>query len=113
MKRSPGVAGALWRSPFSSRKGWSPAGPRRAEEAVPEVRPDPHHAAQPGVGRPEADRAPQPAEVRQQVGDDPLPARIDAEGEEDRRLGQRREDVLGLGVGIVRDLRIGPARLPT
>jgi hypothetical protein len=37
--------------------------------------------------------------VGQQVADHSLPARIHAQRQEDRRLGQRGEDVLGLGSG--------------
>ena len=69
---------------------------RRVEEALPEGRPDADHAAEPGVRRAEADRAAQAAEVRQQVEDLFLAARVDADRQEDRRVGERREDRLGL-----------------
>ena len=69
---------------------------RPAEEAVPELGADADHARQRGLGDAEADRSPQPADVRQHVADLVLGAGVHGEDEEDRRLGERRQNGLGL-----------------
>lgn len=69
---------------------------RRVEEALPERRPDPDDATQARIRGAEADRAAQPAEVRQQFEHRVLAALVDADREEDRRVGERGEDRLRL-----------------
>ena len=73
-----------------------PGRARRAEQPVPDGSADADHAGQLALGDPEPDRAPQPADVRQRVADLVLGARVHGQGEEDRRLGERGEDRLGL-----------------
>ncbi len=96
--RSPGVLTAVCTAPANSGSGCRPAGrgsPKRRSQRS-EPRPTTH--VSPRLGDAESDRSPQPADVRQQVADLVLGARVHGEHEEDRRLGERRQNGLRLGV---------------
>src|SRR6516165_723770 len=84
--RSPGVAGAVCRGPFSSMNGCSSAG-----RGPPNNR---SQASEPIEAK--ADRAHQPRQIGQRVVHGRFAAFVDGDNEEDRRRRQRREDGLRL-----------------
>ncbi len=65
-----------------------------AEQAIPQRRADAGDADELALGDPEPDRALERADVGQQLAHDLLAAGRDRQHQEDRRLGQRRQDPL-------------------
>ncbi len=66
------------------------------EHAVPQLGPYPRHAAELALRDPKAHRSPQSTDIREQIPYHLLSLRMDRQDQEDRRLGQRRQNGLGI-----------------